>query len=29
MKKAGIEEGDCTIYELTKPFLLRLLKSFS
>ena len=28
MKQAGIEEGDCTIYELTKPFLLRLLKSF-
>ena len=28
MKKAGIEEGDCTIYELTKPFLLRLLNLF-
>ena len=28
MKQAGIKEGDCTIYELTKPFLLRLLESF-
>lgn len=28
MKQAGIKEGNCTIYELTKPFLLRLLKSF-
>lgn len=28
MKQVGIKEGDCTIYELTKPFLLRLLKSF-
>ena len=28
MKQAGIKEGDYTIYELTKPFLLRLLESF-
>lgn len=28
MKQAGIKEGDCTIFELAKPFLLRLLKSF-
>lgn len=28
MKQAGIKEGDCTIYELAKPFLLQLLKSF-
>lgn len=28
MEQAGIKEGDCTIYELTKPFLLRLVKSF-
>ena len=28
MEQAGIKEGDCTIYELTKPFLLRLMKSF-
>ena len=28
MKQAGVKGGDCTIYELTKPFLLRLLKSF-
>ena len=28
MKQAGVKEGDRTIYELTKPFLLRLLKSF-
>ncbi|HIW59798.1 MAG TPA: hypothetical protein H9880_07920 [Candidatus Anaerobutyricum avicola] len=28
MKQAGVKDGDCTIHELTKPFLLRLLKSF-
>ncbi|MCC2253630.1 TetR/AcrR family transcriptional regulator [Ruminococcus sp. CLA-AA-H200] len=28
MRQAGVKGGDCTIYELTKPFLLRLLKSF-
>ena len=29
MKQAGVEGGDCTIYELAKPFLSRLMKSFS
>ena len=29
MKQAGVEGGDCTIYELVKPFLSRLMKSFS
>ena len=28
MKQAGIKGGDCTISELVKPFLLRLLKAF-
>ena len=28
MRQAGVKEGDCSIYELTMPFLLRLLKSF-
>ena len=28
MKQAGINDGDCTIYELVKPFLLQLVKSF-
>ena len=28
MQQAGIKDGGCSIYELTKPFLLRLLKSF-
>ena len=28
MRQAGIKDGDCSIYEMTMPFLLRLLKSF-
>ena len=28
MRQAGIKEGGCSIYELTMPFLLRLMKSF-
>ena len=28
MKQAGVKDGDCTVYELVRPFLFRLTRSF-